>query len=363
MFPDQNQNQDQPIPAQPVPDQPLAATPVPPALDPTSPPAVPAHPVADQSPLGVPVPVGLAPTPVSPVPVSVPTPPPSVPDPLVPTPPPTSLAPEPPVPPAPAPVPDVPSSPVPAGPVVSPPTSPQPIQQSGYVPPAPPMQPAMPANGTIGSRMSGGKFAKLRIIIAIVVGLGVLGGGAFLAKGLLAGGGISVKSLVQDTANDVSFKRPKAWTKISAKDTTSGSETVFTEGGKAEKDSDRTLMVDSTSLGIDYDSLSTAQKQQVTDAMKKSGSNEAISADGRCKSNDKTEASDFSQPNYSVAISFDLVCNELEVGSKVVKAKARMVIGIKGDKAYMIGIAALDKDWSHSQKAFDEILNTFKPAS
>lgn len=364
MFPDQNQDQTQPqvAPAQPFPGQQPAVSPVAPIQpDPAMVPPVPPMVETASTPAGSPEPSSLGgPLPPASSPLGMPVSPPQpvssmeapqpTVNPLVPGSAPVApVAPQPPVSPVPA----------PAGPVVQPPLD---SSQPGYVPPAVPVQPMAPMTGSVGG--GGNKFAKLRIIIALVVGLGVLGGAAFFAKSALLGGGISIKNLVQDQANDVSFKRPKNWTKTSAADTKS-SETVFTEGGKAEKDSNAVLIVSSMSLGVDYDSLSTSQKQQFIDTLKKSDSEDdgGTSTDDRCQSGEKATINDFRQSNYSVAISSEMTCDKLKIGDKVTKAKGKAVLGIKGDKVYLISIASSDNIWNHSQKAFDEIFNTFKPAN
>lgn len=345
MLPDQDQNQPQPAPTQPFPAQPPQPDVPPVQTDNAAPSApVPVVPQPGVSPLGAPIaPVQSPAT----EPVAAPAPPQPAASPIAP---PVAVAVPPPTPPvAPA---------TPAGPVVQPPLD---SSQPGYVAPVAPAQPIAPMTGNFGSKMGGNKFAKLRVIIAVVVGLGVLGGAAFFAKSALLGGGISVKSLVQDEASDVSFKRPKNWTKTSDQGDITG--TVFTKDGKKEKESDQMLIVDSAPLGGDYDSLSTSQKQLVIDSIKKSITDDSqTSTDDKCQGS-KSDVKQITQSNYSVAFSQEKTCDNYKVGDKMIKAREKIVMGLKGDKAYMVAIASSDTVWSHSEKAFDEIFNSFKPAS
>ena len=243
-----------------------------------------------------------------------------------------------------------PGAPVPA-PAVTDPTQP------GYVPPTSPS--AMPAMmGTPGVKAPGGKTKLIRTVIMIVVALVVLSGGGLLIKDtLFTGSKISKSDLVDDTAEGVSFKRPKNWTKV---DKGSHDGATYTEGGKAIDNTDQAILVNGQSFGGNYDELSDSQKTSVIDSMKESFSE----ADGfereSCKETTSPVVTRIQQPNYTDALQIEATCHNF--ANRNVSAKIKAVFALKGNNANMVTIVAVDKTWDKSGDTFDEILMTFKPA-
>lgn len=337
-----------------VPQPPMGQGPDPVAMpqpaDPIAPPAMPAPDMAGPA-IQPPQPVDAAPaTPTMPGPMdtalSNPAPEPA---PMA-----APMQPEPvatPLQPAPAPMPDMQPSPLVApAPVVNDPTQP------GYVPPANPT--AMPMMGANDGKKSGSKMRLIRIVIAVVVSLVVLSGGGLLLKDtLFSGSKIKVGDLVDDSAESVSFKRPKNWTKASEQTSTDG--TVFSEDGKAEDESDQQMYVSSTSLGVSFDDLPQTTKDQLINKLLDTSNYEG-SSEG-CEDVGEIKATKTTQPNYSAAIRVEVTCNKFT--SRALKAQLKAVVGIKGSYMNIVGISAVDKTWDKSGDTLETILDTFKPAS
>lgn len=331
---------DQPLqPTDPMAPQP-AAPPVP-----TPDPAIsPAPPTPDPS-------MGMAPTPA---PEPMPSP--------VASPAPVAMAPVDAMPqssPAPMPSPSVPPTPAVAPAMATPPAQ-QPVldsSQPGYVPPANPLPP-VPLSGN-SANSAGRKSGKLRIIIAVVIALFFFLGGGFILKDVLfTGSKITKADLVDDSADGVSFKRPKDWTKSTDSDSEA---TVFTEGGKPADETDQALAVLSQAIGIKYESLTDSQRQQVFDSIEKEFSKPSTLEDDTCKEVVDIKVTKSNQPNYTDSILVEATCNKFT--NRALKAKLKMMIGMKDSNMHIIGISAVDKTWDKSGDALDEILNTFKPAN
>lgn len=258
-----------------------------------------------------------------------------------------------------------PAEPMPAAPPVMPPVNPvapaQPVMDSsqiGYVPPANPVAPVVPMTGAAGGKTKrSGRFSKLRIVLAIIVGLGVFSGaGIFVKDTFFTGSVIKTSDLVQETESGVTFKRPKQWAKT---DSGAGDfDVAYTEGGLPIDQSDQGVAVVSGSIDLNYDSLTQSEKdvffQSFKDSFEKSTTGE------KCKNISNLSFEKTSQPNYTDAYVVGYTC-DAPTGRNA-KGKFVMTIGLKGEKMNAVIVAAIDKTWNKSEAAFNEILNTFKPA-
>lgn len=228
--------------------------------------------------------------------------------------------------------------------------------QPGYVPPANP-QPVAPMGANMSGGKKGGLAGKLRIIIAVVVGLAVLSGAGLLLKDtLFSGSNISTSDLVEETVDGLTFKHPKQWDKIEDGDYAA----AYTEGGKPLDESDQAMAVIIESLPIDVDSLDQATKDRFYDEIEKQFSDpDSLEGDG-CKKVEDVKVSDAKQSNYTTSVAVEYTCTEFTGRNLVGKFKA--VVGIKGRDMHVVAIGAIDKTWDKSGEALNEILNTFKPA-
>lgn len=230
--------------------------------------------------------------------------------------------------------------------------------QVGYVPPANPTPaPLMTGNNMSNSKV--GLFGKLRVLIIVVVGLVILSGGGLLLKDtLFTGSSIKVSDLVDDSAEGVSFKRPANWTKSSE---TSFDGAAFTEGGKPTDDADQGIMVGGASIGVSYDSLSSAQKDMLFEEFKKQFSDGSLFEDSSCKEVGSVTVTKTQQSNYSDTIRLEATCNKFT--NRNIKATFKANVGLKDRDMHMLMIVAIDETWDKSGEALNEILNTFKPAN
>ncbi len=331
MFPDQNQPQPQNNQSTPVPSTPsIPITPAPFDSAPAQQPITPQPADSTQ-----PAPLAGAPAAFQPAPTM-----------------PQAVAPAP----APTPVGMAGPQPVPApiAPVVD-------SSQLGYVPPAMPTNPVS-ANS---SKAKGSKFAKIRIILAVAVGLLVFSGGGFLLKDMLfSGSAVTSSDLVEETQAGILFKRPKQWTKseMSAdnKKTYGDESAAFTEDGKSTDLADQGMLVGRLDLGFNFDDLTGTEKQQAIDQfIKQSEDVDSLESDS-CQDVTGAKASEVKQPNYATVLSFEYTCNKVK--DRAVKLKVKVYFAIKGSTQDVVTIAAIDKTWDKSGDVFDEILNTFKPA-
>lgn len=244
-----------------------------------------------------------------------------------------------------------PTTPVAPGVVSAPSSDPS---QPGYVPPAvspaatPSMQPSHPGN----------KSKLVRIAIVAVVGLFLFAGGGYLVKdALFSGSQIKTSDLVDDSAENVSFKRPTDWTKAS--DSRPG-QTAYTEQGKSTDETDQVLLVSSQSIGTNYDNLSDADKTKFYDQVKNTFADKSSFEDETCQEASTPEVSKISLPNYTDGVSISVTCEKFS--KRNVRAKMKMVIGLKERRMSLVAILAVDKTWDKSGDTFDEILTSFKPA-
>lgn len=253
-------------------------------------------------------------------------------------------------------------------PAMSAPLSVQPApvdsSQVGYVPPAMPLAPS-PMMGNAPSS-KGNMFKKLRILIAVVVGLGVLSGGGFILKDILfSGSSVQVKNLVAETQAGINFKRPKNWTKVDLGDAnkkTFGSDgAAFTEGGKSIDLADQGVIVGGSSLDFDFDTLTADEQQQAVDQFLKGYQDASVVEDETCTQVSGLKAGVVSQPNYTKTLSVEFTCDKVK--NRAVKLKVKFYIAIKGKTQHFVELVAIDKTWEKSSKAFDEMLSTFKPAN
>lgn len=213
--------------------------------------------------------------------------------------------------------------------------------------------------GANAVKTRGGNMRLIRIVLAVVISLVVLSGGGLLLKDtLFSGSKIKVGDLVDDSAESVSFKRPKNWTE-SKDDDFDG--TVYTENGASTDDTDQALFVGSDSLPLDYDTLSDAQKESVFKAFEGEYSSSSAFESDSCKEASTPKVTKISQKNYTDAFQIEVTCEKFS--KRNLKAQLKAVYGLKGKKVDLVMVVAVDKTWDKSGDALNEILTTFKSAS
>lgn len=324
-----------------------AMPPNPGVVQPQAPTAPTQPPVENNQPLGAPAGPVPAPNPVEPQPVQQDSSPVQ----------PTSA-------PAPAPAPGVmPGGEAPANPVMGAPgpqpNAPGPNPVNGPVGPGQPMptQPVTP--DPLGGKK--GKFSlNPKALIAGVAGLVVILILVIVAVVFLGGSGsIAVSDLVDDsTDSGISFKRPQQWVLNTSADS-AAYDAVYTLEGVDFGDADQGMIVASQPLGVDFNSLNSAQKEQFESIVTEGFSDKETFDSPGCEEVGELNNVRANREEYILSYIVSATCLDFEGTGK--SAVIEMFIGIAGSDMHMVVVTAFEEVWDNSADAFEAIINSVRP--
>jgi len=221
-----------------------------------------------------------------------------------------------------------------------------------------PVEQSSQPTAPVASQKKKGMTKGTKIVVAVIIGLFVLGaGGTLLRDTLFSGSSLSVSDLVDESEEGIDFKRPESWIKVDSED----ADIAYTEDGKNSDDADQGLLITTESLGIDYSTLTDEQKASLGDEFEKQFSNPETLKSGNCEEIGTVTTAEEPKDGYDTSFTVDAECTKFT--GRAAQARIKLVVGVAGDDLHLAVVVALSETWDKSGEALDGIIASIRPTA
>ncbi len=200
----------------------------------------------------------------------------------------------------------------------------------------------------------------VRVIIVLVIAAVAAGGYTLIKDATFSGSNIAVDDLVDETYESIALKRPTGWERVVVED--DGVDIAFSEGGKTLDETDQGIILALEPLGIDYNTLTDAQKELFNSQFESQFSNPTQLQNETCITVENVKAEVVQRDGYDAAYAVEGRCTELK-DRPAATATIKMVIGVDNEDLHIMAVVALDETWEKSSEAMAAIMNSLKPAN